>query len=87
MDIAVNDRVNKARQASVMINKKLIFNKGANIIIKLRLYNALKVSILTYGIQIIPTSQKLINKLQKFQSDRIRYITNNNYDYNKPNEN
>ena len=85
MDQAVNDRLNKAKYAWILINKKIIFNKQLDSYLKIRLYKAFIASILYYGLQILPLNKNLTNKLQNFQAKCIRYIVNENYNYKEPN--
>ena len=78
-DEAVNGRIRKAKHAWGLINKKLIINKQLDSKIKFRLYNALILSILIYGLNTHAIGNKLIYKIQNFYAKCIRYIVNENY--------
>ena len=84
MNEAVKDRQNKARNAFEIMNKKFLFNKQVNIKIKLRIFNALILSMLLYGLQIIPINVNIVDKLQKFYSKCVRCIAKENYDPTNP---
>lgn len=64
--------------------QKLITSKNINNNIKIRIFNAIILSILLYGIHIIPLTDNSINKIQSFYLKCLRYIINENYDYKNP---
>ena len=84
MNEAVDDRLNKAKGAWEMMNKKLLVNKSIKPNIKIRLFNALILRILLYGLQILPLKTKQLDKMQSFYSKCIRYIVNESYDHKNP---
>ena len=80
MDTAVNNRLRKYKYDWNSVNKNYVFNKNIDNVVKIRLYNALILSILLYEIQILPLNGKLLKKLQTSHSECIRYITDDTYD-------
>ena len=62
---AVDGRIKKSKYAWDTIKKKLIFNEKLNNKIKIRLFNSLILSILTYGLTTHNLNQNLLRKMQK----------------------